>query len=53
MANIAKVVMLGKKDIYLNDNLPSNPKFDTMWMETKEIYDPTIRRSDLDKAKKI
>lgn len=29
----------GKQNIYLNDNLPSDPKFDTMWMETKEIYD--------------
>ena len=27
------------KQIYLNDNLPDNPKFNTMWMETKEIYD--------------
>lgn len=25
--------------IYLNDNIPGDPKFDTMWMETKEIYD--------------
>ena len=25
--------------IYLNDNLPDDPKFNTMWMETKEIFD--------------
>ena len=27
----------GKENIYLNDNLPSDEKFNQMWMETKEI----------------
>ena len=26
------------KQIYLNDNIPNDPKFDMMWMETNEIY---------------
>ena len=28
-----------KEKIYLNDNLPSDIKFDTMWMETKKMSD--------------
>ena len=35
----------GKQNIYLNDNLPSDPKFDTMWMETKEIYEDLLLKA--------
>lgn len=28
----------GSKNIYLNDNLPTSPKFDQMWMEVQKAY---------------
>lgn len=32
----------GEENIYVNDNLPSDPKFDTMWMETNEMSDQGV-----------